>query len=227
LHGSNDNYGIIESIFYICKGQTSKIDLSIYETIFQQKKYIAFLSFNYGFISDVDLESEVLRWLPLGSTRIDVWAFWRILSLRTFRAKFSFLPPSQAISKIPSIQDSVPSHWKTIEDEFILCSSNQTSHSSHNCFISPCSKLNDGLFKILLIRSTCSRLKLIHILLQLESGTHILNKEAEIYDCIAYRFEVIHGKSYNNLDGELIESGNIQGYALPSSMNIFSGITKD
>ena len=40
--------------------------------------------------------------------------------------------------------------------------------------------------------------------------------------CTAYRLDPSdESKSFNDLDGEVVESGRIQGYVVPSAMNIF------
>jgi hypothetical protein len=57
-------------MFLICKGQTSRIDLSTYQTT--NKSYTSFLTFSWAIIADVDIESECIRFM--GSLRMDLWA---------------------------------------------------------------------------------------------------------------------------------------------------------
>ena len=43
----------------------------------------SFLSAGWGFISDVDIESEKLRWM--GDTRFSLWSFHRLAHLKVYR----------------------------------------------------------------------------------------------------------------------------------------------
>ena len=74
-------------------------------------------------------------------------------------------------------------------------------------------------------RKPISRMELIKILSGFENGEHIKEDKLEIYPCIAYRLEPImspySSQSFNDLDGEIIESGPIQAYVLPSKICVF------
>lgn len=50
----------------------------------------SFLSVGWGLISDIDIESERLR--PLGYQRFTIWTLHRLVSLRTYRGKISYIP---------------------------------------------------------------------------------------------------------------------------------------
>ena len=124
--------------------------------------YIGFLTFSYGIIAEIDLESEVLRYL--GSIRNEIWTAWRIIHLRSYSVRFSYLPPSAVtytketmksnmnLHLLPSLNEPVPSNWITIEDDFIMFWTAQVSHASWDIHNSPTSRLQDGLFRILVIR---------------------------------------------------------------------------
>jgi sphingosine kinase len=130
------------------------------------------------------------------------------------------LPP------LPKITDPTPSEWKVIEDDIILIWVCQTTHTSYDVFSSPLSKLNDGLFHILLIRKSCSRYNLLKVLLRLEHGTHIHTKGVEIIPCVAFRLEPLEGKwrSFNDVDGEVVEQGPIQAVINPSAINVYANV---
>lgn len=86
--------------------------------------------------------------------------------------------------------------------------------------------LKSVVCSILACSHPCSRLKLIQMFLQMEKGTHInVNCGLQIIDCAAYRLEPLGDKrrSYNDLDGERIESGIVEGRILPSAAQFFSG----
>ena len=172
LHWSNNNdaeYDVRESIFQICKGYTRPLDV-VNCTVFPQddknsssssnsKSYLSFLSFAWGLIADCDYESEVLRWL--GPVRSDIWAVYRgVLCRRRYHARFSYLPPNNddtALSgkevEMPTLGNKpLPSGWKSIEDDFLVFWVCNTSHAAYNMYTCPMSKMNDGLFHVLVVR---------------------------------------------------------------------------
>jgi diacylglycerol kinase family enzyme len=148
--GSSGKYdftylGVINDIFGIAKGYTIEADLSTY-TILESKKsntsgtttkeeaksikqYTSFLTFTYGFIAEVDIESERIHWM--GHVRFDVWAVVRLLFLRTYPIKLSYTTdiPSTNTS-VPSVSEPVPATWVTTEDKIILFWASQVSHVS-------------------------------------------------------------------------------------------------
>lgn len=56
------------------------------------KRLFSFLSVAWGFVSDVDIESE--RYRGLGSARFTLGTLVRIASLRSYKGRLSYLPPS-------------------------------------------------------------------------------------------------------------------------------------
>ena len=64
---------------------------------------------------------------------------------------------------------------------------------------------------------------MLNAFLKLKTGEHIKDDVCEVFDCIAYRLEPLKDGSYNNLDGEKIESGPIQGCVLPCAIQFFAG----
>jgi len=211
----------------IVKGRSSKCDLSHYET--ENESYGAFLTYSWAMIADIDIESETIRFM--GMLRNDLWAVWRVINLRSYKGKFSFLPASvddginsgdYTKDNFPAIGDDVPSNWLTIEGDFILFWASQVTHASSATIQSPDSKLNDGIFNIMVIREPCSRFQVAKILLGLENGSHTKNAKAEFFPCVAFRMDPVSSGSFNDIDGEVVEFGRIQGRVQPSVLNLFS-----
>ncbi|XP_056608358.1 sphingosine kinase 1 [Triplophysa dalaica] len=75
--------------FVLCKGLTSKLDL-ISVHLSSGARLFSFLSIAWGFVADVDIESEQLR--LIGPFRFIVGTLVRLASLRTYRGKLAFLP---------------------------------------------------------------------------------------------------------------------------------------
>lgn len=59
------------------------------------------------------------------------------------------------------------------------------------------------------------------ILLGLDSGGHVNMPGVEFIRCSAYRLEPITPGSFNDLDGEVIEPGPVQGYVMPGAIKVF------
>lgn len=152
---TKENYGPLESIFHICKGNTAPLDIASYQLANTSKSYISFLTFTWGLIADCDLDSECLRWL--GSLRQDIWAVYRgILFPKVYRAKFSYLPPEKHTVgepvSMPEFGKPLPEDWVTIEDDFRVFWVSNVSHPAYNMHLCPMSKMNDGLFHIVIVR---------------------------------------------------------------------------
>ena len=73
----------------------------------------------------------------------------------------------------------------------------------------------------LICSGNVSRLRLALILLSMEHGGHVGMNGVVFIKCSAYRLEPITQGSFNDLDGEVIESGPIQAAVLPSSIRAY------
>jgi len=69
------------------RGRTAPMDLVCVELA--AGTTYSFLSAGWGFISDVDIESEKLRWM--GDTRFSLWSSYRLANLRLYRGRLSYL----------------------------------------------------------------------------------------------------------------------------------------
>uniref|UniRef100_A0A182NM59 YegS/DAGK C-terminal domain-containing protein n=1 Tax=Anopheles dirus TaxID=7168 RepID=A0A182NM59_9DIPT len=72
----------------VVKGKHSMLDVVRVET--RPNIMFSFLSVGWGLISDIDIESERLR--AIGGQRFTVWSVHRLISLRTYQGKVSYLP---------------------------------------------------------------------------------------------------------------------------------------
>jgi len=186
-------------------------------------------------VADIDIESECLYFL--GELRFDVWAVWLILKLRRYRAKFSYLPASGASNASMSTgvrngqgegttaQKKENVDWKEIEDDFIVFWSSNVSHGASKTMQSPKSRLQDGLFRIMIVRGAhMSRYRLIRILLSVDDGKHIDHPDVEFLECTAFCLEPLTPGSFNDVDGEVVEDGPIEARILPSSWRSFARV---
>lgn len=126
------------------------MDISRYES--RSSTYLSFLTFSWSIIADIDIESEAIRFM--GFLRMDIWAVWRVLNLRTYKAKFSYLPPSEENVTLPPLSEPIPSDggWVTSEDTFILFWASHVTHAAEGTFHAPQCRLDDGVFTVFIVR---------------------------------------------------------------------------
>jgi sphingosine kinase len=88
LAASISCYTPTQAAFAIVKGKSRPFDMF---SILQegQKKRFGFLDVAWGFISDVDFDSEVFRWM--GKARFTVTAIEKLVSNDSYRARISFI----------------------------------------------------------------------------------------------------------------------------------------
>jgi hypothetical protein len=140
--------------FMVAKGKTSKMDLSWYDTM--TAPYLSFLTFSWAIVADIDIESEAIRFM--GYMRMDIWAVWRVLNLRSYRATFSYLPPSSQKANqdltLPPLDEPLSKEdgWVTCEDDFILFWASQVTHAAEKMHHTPQCTINDGIFTICIVR---------------------------------------------------------------------------
>ncbi|KAG8434043.1 hypothetical protein GDO86_012418 [Hymenochirus boettgeri] len=84
---------LLNCILLLCRGTVIPMDLVSVTTCSGIRSF-SFLSIAWGFISDVDIESEKYR--HMGSARFTVGTMVRVASLRTYRGRLSYLPALDA-----------------------------------------------------------------------------------------------------------------------------------
>ncbi|KTF82090.1 hypothetical protein cypCar_00031896 [Cyprinus carpio] len=93
---------LISCGFILCKGLVSQLDLTSV-CLASSQRLFSFLSLAWGFVSDVDIESEKYR--HVGAARFTVGTLVRLASLRVYRGKLAYLPTENPMSQ-PSLVDS-------------------------------------------------------------------------------------------------------------------------
>merc|ERR1712048_343968 len=121
LKASGENYGVVDMAFLIAKGGSQQIDLKVAKFLDRQP-LVSFLSLSGAIISDVDIESESLRFL--GGMRFAAYAVWRVIWPRRLLAELTYWP-SDVDDRPPVDAPSLDSplqgaHWVKVEDEFSL-----------------------------------------------------------------------------------------------------------
>lgn len=220
-------YNIYIATIVIARGRTRSKDL--YDVEYGSKNEIrkakGFLVVGWTIISDVDIESETYR--CLGSARFTIGAIVRIINLRRYRGRISYLPASSSASPssviMPPLYDPVPENWKIIDDTFTILFVCHSSMISWDMYAAPGCGLSDGVAHIILSRKP-SRLKLLDLFGKLEKGQHIDDKNVEIIHAYAYRIEPLNTSKNGILtvDGEVVDHyGPLQVAVKPKQARIF------
>jgi len=215
---SQEQSSPLDAAFLVAKGHTRNTDLSEYQTTSQS--YWSFLTFSWAWISNIDVDSEVLR--SLGPLRFDLWGVYEVLRMKKHRAKFSYLPAkAKRTDTIPAIADEIKEpEWVVEEDDFFIFWASHVPDAAENAYSSPPSKIDDGIFQIWVVRAkNASRLQMAKILISMEKGGHHGMPGVEFIECHAYRLEPADG--INDLDGEVVEAGSIQARVMPGAMKVF------
>jgi sphingosine kinase len=218
----------------IAQGKYRPLDLAKIEQ--NGQIYYSFLSFSWGIISDVDIESEKLRFL--GSLRTDIYALMRIWTLRYYSGKFSYLPANfsekdaiaysktecQTFAKCPNCQATDVSPlaperqiWPVIQDDFVLIWGMNISHATHNIKAAPYAHLSDGNMDIILVRKGISKLNLLLAFLKSAQGQHLSLPGIEFYRVRGFRLEPLTSQGIFAVDGEKVEY-------LPITMEVKRGL---
>ena len=87
LATSGENYGVLEAAFKTAKGQRKNIDITEITGEYESKKIYSFLCVLWAIMSDIDINSEVIR--CCGANRFTVWGVYRVCCMRRYRGNFS------------------------------------------------------------------------------------------------------------------------------------------
>ncbi|MGH2415372.1 MAG: hypothetical protein ACRDEA_17120, partial [Microcystaceae cyanobacterium] len=234
---SDEPYDPMSAAFLIAKGKTRPLDLILTQQ--NNSRYYSFLSLSWAFVSDVDIESNKLRFL--GSLRNDIYALMRILSLRTYQGRLSFLPVANwkpsletdckpfddcpICSSLPHLPhlSHLPPHpsSQTIEDEFIVFWAMNVSWASHSIKAAPHAHFSDGAMDLLIVRKGISKWQLLCAFLRTGNGEHVNLPYVEYYKVRSFRLQPLTKRGILAVDGEQVDYAPIQMEVLRGVARIF------
>ena len=102
--------GVIPSALALVRKRSKPMDLVVINTASGRDMY-SFLSVGWGLLSDIDIESERLRFL--GEPRFTVWSLLRTMNLRSYKGRLSFklaqqpAPSTEATVRRPGVSREV------------------------------------------------------------------------------------------------------------------------
>uniref|UniRef100_A0A3B4ZAM1 sphingosine kinase n=1 Tax=Stegastes partitus TaxID=144197 RepID=A0A3B4ZAM1_9TELE len=208
--------------FLLCKGLVSRMDLvSIH--LSSSPRLFSFLSLAWGFVADVDIESEKYR--HVGAARFTVGTLVRLASLRVYKGKLAYLPASSLTpapvlspagppdSLLVPLDQPLPANWVVVpEEDFVLMLAMYQSHLAEDLLAAPDAALNDGVIHLFYVRAGISRTALLRLFLAMEKGAHLAtNCQHLVHTKVrALRLEPYSPKGIITVDGEVVEYGPLQ-----------------
>lgn len=201
------------------------------------------LSLAWGFIADVDLESEKYR--RLGEMRFTLGTFLRLAVLRTYQGRLSYLPAQRAAPRRPAapapgsqdrqgptdahlvpLGEPVPEHWTVVpEQDFVLVLALLHTHLGSEMYAAPMGRCEPDAMHLFYVRAGVSRAMLLRLFLAMEKGRHMdFNCPYLVYTpALAFRLEPKDGKGVFAVDGELMVTEAVQGQVHPDYYWMVSG----
>jgi len=149
------------------------LPVNLAEVELDGRKIYSFLSSGWGLLSDIDVESEVIR--GFGEARFTLWSFFRLASLRSYQGKLSFIPwdvtdnPESANRKL-GYENGVE---QTVEGDFVNVYSTCQSHIGTDLIFAPDAAPNDRVIHLTFIERSAGRMAPTQFLLNLDKGDHI------------------------------------------------------
>lgn len=223
----------------LCRRLLAPMDLLSLQTACGQRLF-SVLSLAWGFIADVDLESEKFR--RLGEIRFTLGTCLRLVALRTYRGTLAYLPAETLASRrgpspawapqapadthVVPLEQPVPPHWTVVpEQDFVLVLALLHSHLASELFTAPMGRCSAGTMHLFYVRAGVSRATLLRLFLAMEKGRHMeCHCPHLVYvPVVAFRLEPKDGKGVFAVDGELLISEAVQGQVLPNYFWMVSG----
>lgn len=184
----------------------------------KRKVYYSFLSFGWGLMADVDIESERLR--CLGEPRFALWSIYRSVALKKYAGTLSYLPSEKAICPIPPLDSPVNETWVVEKGNFVLVYAAYQKFLNSTVKFAPDSTLADQTIYLLFIKEGVSSCQVIQFLLALEEGGHVKLPFVHFVPVKAFRLEPDNSTDIMTIDGEQIECSPVQAEVFPKMASI-------
>lgn len=232
LELAGEPYDPISAAFIIAKGKTRPLDLALVEQ--NGRRYYSALSVSWGFVSDVDIESDRLRFF--GSFKNTIYTLIRILSLRHYKGQLSYIPvpnwtpdPKNECQSLAEcsfcsnkkLETKTP-QTQIIEDEFVLFWAMNVVWASHDLKPTPHAHLSDGAMDLLIARKGISRSQLLRAFLLCASGKHLSVPYMEYYKVRSFGLEPLTKRGIFAVDGERVNYSPLQVEVLRGVARVFS-----
>uniref|UniRef100_A0A4W5P2W6 sphingosine kinase n=1 Tax=Hucho hucho TaxID=62062 RepID=A0A4W5P2W6_9TELE len=223
--------------FLLCKGLVTRLDL-VSVHLASSQRIFSFLSLAWGFVADIDIESEKYR--LVGPMRFLVGTLMRLASLRVYQGRLAYLPAPPSTpqnsslfnrkgppdSLLADLEQPVPEHWTVVnEEDFVLVLAMFQSHLAEDLFAAPGATADDGFIHLLYVRAGISRLALLTLFMTMEKGGHLaIGCPHLVYERVkAFRLEPLSPEGAITVDGEMVEYGPVQAQVHEGIARLISG----
>uniref|UniRef100_A0A3B5ABV2 sphingosine kinase n=1 Tax=Stegastes partitus TaxID=144197 RepID=A0A3B5ABV2_9TELE len=208
--------------FMLCKGLVGSMDLVSIHLASRQRLF-SFLSIAWGFVADVDIESEKYR--HVGAIRFLMGTLVRLATLRVYQGRLAYLPTQSdgktgapVDSLLPGLDQPVPESWTVVkEEDFVLVLAIYQSHLAEDLWTVPGAMADDGVIHLFYVTAGISRPALLRLFLAMEKGAHLAcDCPHLVYEKVrALRLEPISPQGMITVDGEMVEYGPVQAQIHP------------
>ena len=187
------------SAYVTIRGTPTPLDITKLTGLLDRPVF-SFLSVSWGFIADVDIGSEKLRWI--GAMRFDVYGLWKLFRLKRYQGRVVIYGESGEMVE------------NGLFLSFISCNLPFIGTDMH---VAPRAAMNDGCNDLLYVRAErTGRWKLAQVLLRQDKGEHLGLRQLQYVKCRRWRLDP--GEGIYSVDGELYEARGVeaevlQGYA--------------
>nr|XP_061805435.1 sphingosine kinase 1 [Nerophis lumbriciformis] len=229
--------------FMLCKGLVGSMDLvSIH--LASKQRIFSFLSLAWGFVADVDIESEKYR--HVGAIRFLMGTLVRLAGLRVYQGRLAYLPVKEkpklsstpqrpsfdgktrapVDSLLPGLDQPVPESWTVVKSEdFVLVLAIYQSHLAEDLWAVPGAMADDGIIHLFYVTAGISRPALLRLFLAMEKGAHLAcGCPHLVYEKVrALRLEPISPEGVITVDGETVEYGPVQAQIHPGLARLIYG----
>ncbi|KAJ7560569.1 hypothetical protein O6H91_04G135600 [Diphasiastrum complanatum] len=213
LTAAGEPCDVWNATFAIIRGQKQSLDVA---TVAQgQARFHSILLLCWGYIADVDIESEKFRWM--GGFRFEFYSLLRIVWLRQYHGTIAYIPApgyeetgspytgefdsfSGETSSMLSDTErswrtsgysgplgaSLMKDWRVMSGEFILVLLQNIPWATEDFLAAPSAKFSDGYLDLVVLRN-CPKWALLKLVLQMQKGTHIKSKYVQYLKVKAFR----------------------------------------
>ncbi|KAM0943936.1 putative sphingosine kinase [Dioscorea sansibarensis] len=181
----------------------------------EEARFFSVLMLTWGFVADVDIESEKYRWM--GSARFDFYSFLRVVNMRKYHGNVQFVPASgyevygESMDWNESCKDEVPEQtcgvaarrvqqcgytgpkitledleWKSVNGPFILVWLNNVPWSGEDVMPAPEAKFSDGFLDVVIVKD-CPKAALLSLMLKMNDGSHVKSRYVMYLKVKAFR----------------------------------------
>ncbi|KAF7492627.1 Sphingosine kinase 1 [Sarcoptes scabiei] len=207
---------LTECILHVIKGDPKPMDIVRIRT--PDRIYFSFLCFGWGLLSDIDIESESLRFL--GESRFSIWALYRSIASKRYRGRLSYLPFDSQSNEIPSLSEMTPENWITVDGEFCLVYASYQKYLNSTTIFAPDARLDDGRIHLAYIKGDVNVFQVIQFLLKLADGMHVKLPYVHFVLVKAFRLTPHGSNDIMTVDGERIPCSMVQADLLPKLASI-------